>query len=131
MPYNKQLTKLTCSGPHWEISAQGRFLYGPRYALSVLPQPWANITQYAWPSLLVSKRFISINKGANTSFSRGVGWHATKCLISNAKSMTTFRQLHDDMVQMNLNTCNIRSEISFCNIYFSLGEKVANLSQAK
>ena len=63
VPYNKQLTNLTCSsrtGEYWPLVV----LYGPRDARSVLSWPRANISQYGsrarlvkpWPNGLASRR---------------------------------------------------------------------------
>ena len=38
-PYNKQLTNLTCSGPYWGFIDPRSLFYGPRRALSLLPNP--------------------------------------------------------------------------------------------
>ena len=55
--YNKSLINQACSGPHWENIGPRSFLYGPRYARSVLSGPRADILPVR-PSRLVNKIYV-------------------------------------------------------------------------
>ena len=54
---NKSLINQACSGPYWENIGPRSFLYGPRYARSVLSRPRADILPVR-PSRLVNKIYV-------------------------------------------------------------------------
>ena len=54
---NKSLIDQACSGPYWENIGPRSFLYGPRYARSVLSRPRADILPVR-PSRLVNKIYL-------------------------------------------------------------------------
>ena len=86
----KSLINQACSGPYWENIGPRSFLYGPRYARSVLSRPRADILPVR-PSRLVNKIYIF-----RAEFSLFLFFQTETCAESNLdvpRVLSFFRQV--------------------------------------